>query len=226
MGSVMQCVCGSLDGPCDPYGPYHPSPSSQWLRSGWPPRFVSYSRMTSYPSRRSIRLPGYDYSQPGAYFVTLCIEQRLPLLGAIIDDEVDLSPAGAMVATIWSGLGERYPGVSVDAYTVMPNHLHGILWLFDPSESADEHVISPDHASALSLPTVIQRFKTYTAHLYGKGVASDQWSRYRGRLWQHRFHEHVIRNERDLQAIREYIANNPRQWRLDRENPERQRDGS
>ncbi|HZU11349.1 MAG TPA: transposase [Chloroflexota bacterium] len=170
---------------------------------------------SSYPSRRSTRLRGYDYSQPGAYFVTLCIEQRLPLLGSIVEGEAHLSPAGAMVADVWGGLGDHYPGVSVDAYIVMPNHLHGILVLFDPvaSRQPNQH--------GLSLSTVIQRFKTYTAHLYGPGVRTVGWPPYPGRLWQHRFHEHVIRNERDLEAIRTYIANNPLQWQLDRENPDR-----
>jgi putative transposase len=172
--------------------------------------------MTSYPTRRSIRLTGYDYSRPGAYFVTLCVEQRLPLLGSVIGDEVHWSAAGEMVARIWANLGTHYPGVSVDASIVMPNHLHGILVLSPPCETGDDS----DTRKVLSLSTVIQRFKTYTAHCYGQGVASEHWPRYPGRLWQHRFYEHVIRNDHDLQAIGEYIANNPHQWALDRLNPD------
>jgi putative transposase len=209
--------------------------------------------MTSYPSRRTTRLRDYDYSQAGAYFVTLCIEQRLPLLGGIRDGQVELSPAGTMVATVWSQLDRYYP-VGVDAFVVMPNHLHGILVLGEgaredrdgatvptipgfptmPASSTAPTVpatptvpiVSTDTIvppRSMSLSTIIQRFKTFTMHEYGKGVAAEGWPRYPGRLWQVRFHDHVIRNERELAAIREYIANNPLQWQLDRENPERMR---
>ena len=84
--------------------------------------------MTSYPSRRTPRVQHYDYSQSGAYFVTLCVEQRLPLLGRIIEGQMDLSPAGEMIATVWGGLDRYYP-VEVDAFVVMPTHVHGILVL-------------------------------------------------------------------------------------------------
>jgi len=74
--------------------------------------------MTSYPSRRTTRLSHYDYSQAGAYFVTLCVEGRHSLLGRVIDDRVQLSPAGNMVATVWRNLGHYYP-VEVDAYSFL-----------------------------------------------------------------------------------------------------------
>jgi REP element-mobilizing transposase RayT len=161
------------------------------------------------------------------------MERRLPLLGQITDGQVILSPAGTMVATVWSNLGRYYP-VEVDAFVVMPNHIHGILVLAEAArgsrDGADRDGEDRDgatvptmrtvRAGAISLSTVIQRFKTFTMHEYGKGVARDDWPRYPGRLWQHRFHDHVIRNERELAAIREYIANNPLQWELDRENPD------
>lgn len=106
--------------------------------------------MSSYPARRSPRLRDFDYAQPGAYFVTLCIERRLCLLGQIVEAEMRLCPAGEMVGTVWGNLGRYY---------------------------------------------------------------------YPGKLWQHGFFDHVIRNERELAAIREYIVNNPMRWHLDRENP-------
>jgi len=165
--------------------------------------------------------------------VTLCIERRLPLLGTVEDADVRFSAAGEMVAGVWGGLGSYYPGVEIDAYIVMPNHLHGIVVL-ETSLRADRDGATvptpasqrvpgsvPDGKPALSLSTVMQRFKTFTMHKYGVGVRSQGWPPYPGRLWQHRFHEHVIRNQRDLTVIREYIANNPHQWLLDLENPDR-----
>jgi putative transposase len=87
----------------------------------------------------------------------------------------------------------------------MPNHIHGILVLGDTREDRDGATVP---TPTLSLSTVIQRFKTFTMHEYGNGVATEGWPRYPERLWQHRFHDHVIRNERDLTTLREYIANN------------------
>lgn len=175
--------------------------------------------MASYPARRSTRLRDYDYAQAGAYFVTLCIEHRLPLLGNIHEGTMHLSPPGEMVATVWTNL-EQYYRVGIDAFVVMPNHVHGIVVLCDLDGEDRDGAAVP--TPALSLSTVVQRFKTFTAHQYGTGVASAGWPRYPGRLWQHRFHEHVIRHERELAAIREYIVDNPPQWHRDRENPDHQ----
>jgi len=85
--------------------------------------------MSSYPSRRTTRLRNYDYSQAGAYFVKLCVEQRICCLSRITEGELCLSPAGEMVHSVWGNLGKYYPGVSVDDHVVMPNHLHGIIVL-------------------------------------------------------------------------------------------------
>jgi len=180
--------------------------------------------------------------------VTLCTEQRICFLGRVVSGEMCLSPAGEMVDTVWGNLGRYYPGVSVDAYVVMPNHVHGIIVLSGMETGNGERVGRADrHGGTVptdgtggtnptegtvgmggamsgrrpSLSTVMQRFKSFTTYEYGKGVRSSGWPRYPGRLWQHRFHEHVIRNERELNGMREYIANNPLQWHLDRENPER-----
>ena len=183
--------------------------------------------MTSYPARRSTRLQHYDYASAGAYFVTLCTEGRVPLFGHIHDGHMALSPAGRMVAEVWDRLDQFYP-VDLDAFVVMPNHLHSILVLPDGRGREDRHggtvpTGTALHDRSMSLSTVIQRFKTYAMHEYGRGVKEQGWTRYPGRLWQPRFHDHVIRTERDLTAIRQYILDNPLQWALDRENPDRTR---
>jgi REP element-mobilizing transposase RayT len=172
----------------------------------------------SYPSRRSTRLRDYDYAQAGAYFVTICTQDRLPLLGSVTDGRMHLSPAGEMVARVWSTLGQYYAGVSLDSFTVMPNHLHGIIVLSEPPQRGEEPGESATPAPSLSF--VVGRFKSFTTHEYGKGAREQGWPRYRDRFWQARFYDHVIRNERGLDAIREYIANNPLKWELDRLNPD------
>ena len=175
--------------------------------------------------RRRLRLARYDYTRPGAYFVTICVQDRLPLLATVRESEMELSPAGQMVAAVWGQLGQHYRGVEVDVSVVMPNHLHGVITLRSPDAQGeadggnDGAVGIP--VRPLSLSTLMRRFKTYTTHLYGKGVRSQEWPRYSGTLWQKSFYEHIIRSERDLHALRAYILANPSNWRLDRENIER-----
>jgi REP element-mobilizing transposase RayT len=137
-----------------------------------------------------------------------------------VEKQVALSPAGEMVATDWGHLDPFYP-VEVDAFVVMPNHVYGILVLREAARADRDGATVPTvpvPSGAMSLSTIIQRFKTFTRHEYGTGVATHGWSHYPGRLWPHRFHDHVIRSKQELAAIREYIAHNPLQWEPDREN--------
>ncbi len=77
--------------------------------------------------RRSIRLRGPDYSQAGAYFITICVQNRLCLFGEIGNSEMRLNDAGRMVQTVWDEIPVYYPGIDIDAFVVMPNHIHGIV---------------------------------------------------------------------------------------------------
>jgi putative transposase len=184
--------------------------------------------VSSYPSRRSLRLRGYDYSQGGAYFVTICTESRRCVFGAIKDGQMQLNAIGTMIQRVWGGLPEHYSGLDVDEFVVIPNHLHGILVLAcaDAATPADNRQgpgrarQEPAPTGRLSLPEIVRRFKTFTSYEYRKGLSSPGSPPEGGTLWQRNFYEHVIRNERDLAAAREYIANNPLQWHLDRENPD------
>lgn len=157
--------------------------------------------------RRSIRLQHHDYSQSGAYYVTLCAEDRTCLFGEVAGGEVRLGPAGRIVAETWQWLGSHYPGVDVDAWIVMPNHLHGILWI-------DAGRRDSQGAPSKGLGQLIGAFKT---------VSTQQINVDRGtpaaRVWQRNYFEHVIRTEASLVHIRRYIAENPARWEIDRENP-------
>ncbi len=167
--------------------------------------------------RRSIRLKGYDYTQPGAYFVTICTEDRECLLGEIVDGEMQLNDAGWMVQTVWDQLPDHYPGVDIDEFVVMPNHVHGIIVLVGDPVGATPRGCPDGQA----LPDVVHRFKSFTTALYRQGVAHNAWAPFPGRLWQRNYYEHIIRNERALERIRGYIQNNPIRWTSDRENPQR-----
>jgi len=177
--------------------------------------------------RRSIRLKGYDYSQPGAYFITICTQDRACLFGEVVDGEMRLNDAGQMVQDVWDELPAFYPSVQTDAFIVMPNHIHGIIILVgaDPCVCPDEIGQPQMIAPRLSLPDVVHRFKTMTTKRYIDGVKKFGWTPFRRRLWQRNYYEHIIRNDHALQRIREYIWTNPLRWHLDRENPNRSRFG-
>jgi REP element-mobilizing transposase RayT len=155
-----------------------------------------------YRARKSPRLPGYDYSQHGAYFVTVCVQRRRWLFGDITDDQMHLSPAGQMVARYWERVSNHFPAVDLDVFVVMPNHLHAILLL------EDDRIVS--------LPAVLQWFKITTTNAYSRGVREEGWLPFEGKLWQRSYHDHIIRDADDLNRIREYVLYNPTRWQDDR----------
>jgi putative transposase len=181
--------------------------------------------------RRSIRLPGYDYRSPGAYFVTICSQNRECILGSIIGGEMAQSDVGRMVERIWCEIPARYSGVDLDAFIVMPNHLHGIVLLVGAGPCArPARDVGPSHghradtgqprgvAPTLSLSDVVHRFKSLATARYLRAVRDEGWPSFAGRLWQRNYHEHIIRNEAEFEAIRQYVADNPSRWDDDPEN--------
>ena len=182
--------------------------------------------------RRSIRLQGYDYSQEGAYFITICAQHRASFFGVISGGELHPNEAGRMIRSVWDGLPLHYPGVDTDAFQLMPNHLHGIAVLFAGDAGTPDGAanLTPDRLERLgsvegetcatSLPVVVERFKSLTTTRYREGVLQSGWQRFRQRLWQRNYYEHVIRDEEELNRIRQYISDNPSSWEYDRENPE------
>ena len=192
--------------------------------------------------RRSIRLTGYDYSEEGAYFVTVCAQDRACLFGVASDDgEILLNQAGRMVDAQWLALGDRFAVVELDEFVVMPNHIHGIVCIHDaepptpprsvgaglvPAQDGDggatTRVAPTDGDGGGNGPTlgdIVGAFKSLTTVEYGRGVRRLGWPTFRGRLWQRNYFEHIIRNQESLERIRQYIYDNPKRWVLDRENP-------
>ncbi len=162
--------------------------------------------------RRSIRLPGYDYRTPGAYFITICSWQRECLFGEVINDKMQLSPYGKTVLFNWSILPKRYQNVALDNFIVMPNHVHGIIVLKDSPEinytESDKLALRKSKIHPLS--EIVRGLKTFSARRinqmrYLTGVS----------VWQRGYYEHIIRNEESLGAIRQYIINNPLLWGKD-----------
>jgi putative transposase len=179
--------------------------------------------------RRSIRLKDYDYSQEGAYFVTICTHCRECLFGKIKHGEMRLNPPGMMAANAWQDLNRRFPDVKIDAYVVMPNHIHGIIWLVGaPLVGALDCAIHGAHGDGIRATTrvaptlgdVMGAFKSITTDKYIDGVKRYGWTPFTGRVWQRNYYEHVVHDDRALEAIRDYIEANPSQWANDPENPE------
>ena len=195
--------------------------------------------------RHAIRLRGYDYSRGGAYFLTVCVQRA----EVILNEE----PAFSIIEHVWDGLRTRFAGIELDAFVVMPNHIHGIIVLPprfmakpQPIRGSVGAVLAPPFIRSVtsgkgtasgaptnvaekqkgaassaptaprpSLPAIVRAFKSISA------IRINQALGRRGRLWQRNYYERIIRNDDELFRIREYIANNPRLWNIDRENPDR-----
>ncbi len=184
---------------------------------GWDVKYVHVSTSSSH-HRRSIRLPEYDYTQPGAYFVTLVTRQREPLFGVVAEGDVRLTAAGEAVWEVWKSLPGRYPQIELDTAVVMPNHFHGILWINESVGAIHELPLPPDERRSsrrkMLLPLVIGYFKMNSAKRINQILGSQG-----APIWQRNYYEHIIRDKRELSRIRQYICANPLQWELDSENP-------
>jgi putative transposase len=194
--------------------------------------------------RRSIRLTGYDYSQCGYYFITVCTQGRRCLFGEIKKGQMFLNDAGKMIGRWWNELKNKYANIEIDEYVVMPNHCHGIINIIetvgaDPvgadlcvcpngnGEHRGEHVGSPQQGSPVQgspaqpvrgrpIYKMVQWFKTMTTNEYIRNVKQNHWEPFNDKLWQRNYYEQIVRDEISLQRIREYIVNNPYQWQQDK----------
>jgi REP element-mobilizing transposase RayT len=188
--------------------------------------------------RRSIRLKDYDYAQAGAYFVTIVIRDPELSLGNIVDGEMRLNEFGAIVQSCWDDLPAHYPHVEMDAFVVMPNHVHGVVVINEPDERrgavsapGDDVVINPDGTTTANvggetppLPNAASYQPTLGQIVgYFKYQSTKRINELRGTqgttIWQRNYFEHIIRNEKDLAHIRQYIDDNPANWVRDDENP-------
>ena len=177
--------------------------------------------------RQSLRQKGYDYSRPGMYFVTICTQNRIFLFGEVIDKAMILNDAGRMIEKWLNILNEKYTDIRCEDFIVMPNHIHVII---QKTVGADRRVCPHDEGNiqktgksvqsdfkkgkhiGLPLPRIIQWFKTMTTNEYIRNIISRHWQSLDRRLWQRNYYEHIIRNEKELCRIREYIISNPIAW--------------
>ena len=184
--------------------------------------------------RRSIRLRDYDYSNAGLYFVTICTSGRECLLADVVDGVICLNDAGLCVKSIWNSLPDRYPDVEIDSVVIMPNHLHGIIIINErtvgaihelPTTRTSPEISFPQedraiHESPLRnrrnmlLPKIIGYLKMNTAKRINQLRDNSGTP-----VWQRNYYERVIRNNQELQTVRQYIDDNPIKWAEDENHP-------
>ncbi|HAH20621.1 MAG: hypothetical protein A2Y00_02150 [Omnitrophica WOR_2 bacterium GWF2_43_52] len=169
------------------------------------------------PKRRQLRLKGYDYSQSNAYYITVCTRDR--------EMYFKNEEARKLIKDIWNKLPDKYNGIYTDECIIMPNHIHGIISIVGANPGVrPNNDNGQTHGSAPTLGRIVQWFKTLTTNYYIKGVRNNNWKPFSGKLWQRNYYEHIIRNDGDLNKIREYIRNNPVNWENDSENITRRRE--
>lgn len=220
----------------------HPRTVHKWLVMRRAPtinqRFMQTGNFvpdTTHSHRRLLRLKDYDYSQAGAYYVTVVTQARVCLFGGIINGEMQLNEAGLLVQRAWNDLPNHYANASLGAFVIMPNHVHGVIILSDVEGRValagraglrPAHTPASIHASASitvraearsskihALPEIIRAFKSFSARRINENHNNIGRS-----IWQRNYYEHVIRNEDELNGICEYIAANPQNWEGDGEN--------
>ena len=163
--------------------------------------------------RRPQRLVGFDYTRHGAYFVTICSVLRACIFGEIVGDKMQPNDFGNIVATTWHEIPEHYPHVTLDEFIVMPNHIHGVLFL--GGKTAAPTTTDKSHGPARgSLGTVVGSFKSAVTREINRMQGTRGVS-----IWQRNYHDRIIRDEHELMTIRAYILDNPRKWADDTENP-------
>ncbi len=172
--------------------------------------------------RRSIRLKDYDYSRESAYFVTLVTQNRISRFGNIEREKMILNRIGEIVSQCWSEIKVHFTNAELDEFVVMPNHFHGIILLFEKEKNSTGTACRAPTIEKFgkpvsgSFPTIIRSFKSASTKLTNEFCNTP-----RAKLWQRNYYEHIIRNETDLNNIRNYIFYNPLKWAWDKENPDR-----
>ncbi len=176
--------------------------------------------------RRIIRLKGYDYAQAGAYFVTVVTWQREMLFGEIVEGEMVLNEMGKIVQKWWHQIPKHFPNIKLGAFVIMPNHIHGIIIITEGRGAVSAPIdglqtqqqgemTSPLHRNNPTLGKIVAYFKYQSTKemnaLDGTGAIT--------KFWQRNYYDRIIRNEREMSHIWNYIEANPTHWKDDEENP-------
>ncbi len=173
--------------------------------------------------RRSIRLKDYDYSKAGAYFITICCEDRFHRFGKVSDGEMILNEFGTVAYNEWINLSDRFSNFELDVFQIMPNHMHGIIVLSDVVAAVGATLAVAQEEDTLNwatarvaptIPDIVGAYKSIVSNTCLQLFKSQ--NKTMGKLWQRNYYEHIIRDEIAYQNISNYIINNPRKWNEDK----------
>ena len=176
--------------------------------------------MEKLSAKKRNRLQSYNYSENGYYFVTICSSNRqniftnyrIPVGAGLVsahNNGLELSPVGRIIDQQWQAIPNLYDAVELDEYVIMPNHIHGIIVITQEKRT--------DTRPVPTLSDIICSFKSRSSMEYIRYIKYNNLG-FRDKIWQRSFYDHVIRNEHSLNAIREYILDNPVNWEQDMEN--------
>jgi len=179
---------------------------------------IKESQTEEKKKRKSIRLPAYDYSLFGAYFITICVKDMKCILGDVIEKEMNLNRFGKVADSMWSEIANCYDNVDLDEFIIMPNHMHGIIIIgpFHEKESSSTGFVGAIQESPAM--TILQRRRMLLSKIVGRykmrsAKKINQERKTPGiSVWQRSFYKHIIRNDDDLFNIRDYIVKNPINW--------------
>lgn len=166
--------------------------------------------------RKINRLPGYDYSSPGHYFITICTQNLIPFFGTITNGKMKLNGMGKVVEQCWFKLLTHFKHLSLNEFIVMPNHVHGILTIETTicnQYNVGDTLLYPLHKNTrtqMLIPKAIHGFKScVTRNIRNQFLPSSF-------AWQRSYYDHIIRNEKSLGAIQRYIKSNPKNWQKEK----------
>ena len=164
-----------------------------------------------YPAHKSFRLKGWDYSSPGANFVTICTHKKQCIFGAVDNGVIQPNHSGELVRECWEALPTHYAGINNQIFIVMPNHVHGIIMLTSENRRSGS---KPDPTDSFSLSEVVRGFNSYSSRAVNEALHSPGTT-----IWQRSYYEQIIRTEKEYREIGEYIVYNAAKWDNDSENP-------
>jgi len=173
------------------------------------------------PNRQSIRLKGWDYSSPGWYFVTICVQDMRPVFGAVVKGNMVLNEVGRMVQEMWLAVERFHPEYHLDEFIIMPNHVHGLVRIMgNPDGIRGKPDGLPLRTDGTGLPDFVRRFKSTADVAWRKMTEVSTGSGRRacpdtvrnGKLWQRNYWDVIVRDDEALANIRRYIRNNPRNY--------------
>ena len=184
--------------------------------------------------KNSLRLESYNYSDLGAYFITICSDKREEIFGKIENGLMLLNGIGKIINDSWYQIPENYENVKLDNFVIMPNHIHGIIWIVgaiheSPKVKRTIHESPKDNPSQNNgvireLPLRIERRKMLISKIIGRfkmnssKLINDIHNSKGTHVWQRSYYDHIIRNEEDLNNKKQYIQNNPLNWDKDENN--------